>query len=153
MKPWYRRWPRAGYQYPRYKTVINLAPADLRKEGPAFDLPVCLGILLANGDVVSDIVQHYLVAGELSLDGRVRPIHGALSAAMLARRNGLRGVLVPKENAREAAVVEGLEVIPVSTLTDAIGFLTEQLPLEPAATERDFVLYGNAQYSDHRHCS
>ena len=136
----------SGYQYPRYKTVINLAPADLRKEGPAFDLPVCLGILLAGGDVVSDITEQYLVTGELSLDGRIRPIRGVLSTAMLAKTNGLRGVIVPKENAPEAAVVEGVEVIPVSTLTEAVGFLTEQLPLEPATTDLDRVFAEAAVY-------
>ena len=135
-----------GYQYPRYKTVISLAPADLRKEGPAFDLPVCLGILLAHGDIVSDDAANYLVAGELALDGRVRPVRGILSAAMLARRNGCRGVLVPAENAREAAVVEGIDVIPITSLADAAGFLTGQLPLEPVVVDLDAIFADAGTY-------
>src|SRR3990172_1545542 len=91
-----------GYHFPRYKTVINLAPADLRKEGPAFDLPIALGVLLANGDVLSDCTDQYLVVGELALDGRVRPSRGVLSVAIMAKELGLRGVVVPRENAAEA---------------------------------------------------
>ena len=95
----------SGYEFPRYKTVVNLAPADLRKEGPAFDLPIALGILFANGDIVRELDDVYLVAGELALDGRVRPVKGALSASMLAKQRGFRGIIVPEENAPEAAVV------------------------------------------------
>ncbi len=127
----------SGYQYPRYKTVVNLAPADLRKEGPAFDLPVGLGILLANGDIVSDSTDGYLVAGELALDGRVRSVKGILSATLLAKKKGFRGVIVPQENAREAAVVDGIDVIAVTCLTDATGFITGQLPLEPVVLDLD----------------
>ncbi len=127
----------SGYQFPRHKTVINLAPADLRKEGPAFDLPIALGILFANGDVVAESVDGYLVTGELALDGRVRRVNGALSAAMLARERGLRGIIVPAANAAEAAVVEGIDVIPVTCLTEATGFLSGQLPLEPVVVDVD----------------
>jgi len=129
----------SGYQFPRYKTVINLAPADVRKEGPAFDLPIALGILFANGDVVADKDDRYLATGELALDGRVRPVKGVLSATMLAKRQGLTGMLVPIENAREAAVVEGMEVIPITSLTQAVGFLSGQLPLEPVSVDLDEV--------------
>jgi len=138
----------SGYQFPRYKTVINLAPADLRKEGPAFDLPIALGVLFANGDVVEDRAKHYLVAGELALDGRVRPVKGMLSAAMLARGRGLRGIIVPAENAPEAAVVDDLEVIPVTCLTEATGFLSGQLPLEPVSVDLANV-FGHAAQYDH----
>ena len=136
----------SGYEFPRYKTVINLAPADLRKEGPIFDLPIALGISLANGNIVSDQTGGYLVAGELALDGRVRPIRGALSAAILAKERAMRGIIIPVENAAEAAVVEGLDVIPVGSLTEATGFITEQLPLEPATVDLAAVFAASSMY-------
>ena len=136
----------SGYQFPRYKTVINLAPADLRKEGPAFDLPIALGILFANGDVVEEHAKHYLVTGELALDGRVRHVKGALSAAMLAKERGFRGILVPAQNASEAAVVDGLDVIPVTCVTEATGFLSGQLPLEPVVIDLDKVFAEASSY-------
>ena len=136
----------SGYEFPRYKTVINLAPADLRKEGPAFDLPIALGILFANGDVVAEYADEYLVTGELALDGRVRPVKGVLSAAMLANECRLRGIIVPAENATEAAVVDGLNVIPVSCLTEATGFLSGQLPLEGVAIDLDQVFANASAY-------
>ncbi len=136
----------SGYQFPRYKTVINLAPADLRKEGPAFDLPIAMGILFANGDVVDEHSKHYLATGELALDGRVRPVKGVLSAAMLARQREFRGIIVPAENAREAAVVDGLDVIGVTCLTEAAGFLSGQLPLEPVVIDLDKLFAEAARY-------
>ena len=125
----------SGYQFPRFKTVVNLAPADVRKAGPLFDLPIALGILFASGEVVAEQTEQYLVIGELALDGRARPVPGTLSAAMLARERGFRGIIVPAANACEAAVVEGLDVIPVTCLTEAIGFLSGQLPLEPVVVD------------------
>lgn len=136
----------SGYEFPRYKTVINLAPADLRKEGPIFDLPIALGISFANGNVVGEHTDGYLVAGELALDGRVRPIRGALSAAILAKDRTMQGIILPVENAPEAAVVEGLDVIPVSCLTEAIGFLSGQLPLEPATVDLEAVFAASSVY-------
>lgn len=129
----------SGYSFPRYKTVINLAPADVRKEGPSFDLPIAVGILLASGDIVADRSSEYLITGELALDGRVRPSRGVLSAALLARDAGFKGIIVPSENGQEAAVVQDLEVIPVSSLTQTVGFLTGHLPLEPARVDLDSV--------------
>jgi len=138
----------SGYQFPRYKTVINLAPADLRKEGPLFDLPTAVGIIIAGGEVVAEPSQteRYLVAGELALDGRVRPIKGALSAALLARERGFAGIMLPADNAREAAVVDGLEVIPVSLLTEAIGFLSGQLAIDPVTVDLDAVFADASRY-------
>jgi magnesium chelatase family protein len=136
----------SGYRFPRYKTVVNLAPADLRKEGPIFDLPIALGILVANGEVATEQTDNYLVAGELALDGRVRPIKGALSAALLAKEHGFRGIVVPSENGPEAAVVDGLDVIPVTCLTEAIGFLTDQLPLDPVVIDLDSVFAASSLY-------
>ena len=118
----------SGYSLPKTRTTINLAPADVRKEGPAFDLPIALGLLLADDQLRSDTIGDYLVAGELALDGRVRPIRGALSMALLAREHNFRGVIVPRENAGEAAVVNDVEVYGVTALSEAIGLLAGLLP-------------------------
>lgn len=136
----------SGYEFPRYKVVINLAPADLRKEGPAFDLPIALGVLFASGDVIADDPQQYLVTGELALDGRVRSVRGVLSAAMLATEHGCRGIIAPADNAQEAAVVNGIDVIPVTCLTEAVGFLSGQLPLEPVVINLDDVFAASSKY-------
>src|SRR5512134_71030 len=114
----------SGYEWPRHKTVVNLAPADTKKEGPAFDLPIALGMIFAGGEGTPERVSEYLIAGELALDGRIRPIKGALSMALLARQRGARGVIVPRENAPEAAVVTEVDVIGIETLAEAVGFLT-----------------------------
>ncbi len=136
----------SGYGFPRYKTVINLAPADIRKEGPIFDLPIALGIVFANGEVISDQLGRYLVIGELALDGRIRLVKGVLSAALLAKEEGFKGIIVPEENAPEAGVVDGLEVIPVSSLTQALGFLAGQLPIEPVEIALDEVFATASAY-------
>ncbi|RJP42445.1 MAG: ATP-binding protein [Phycisphaerales bacterium] len=125
----------SGFEFPRNKAVINLAPADVRKEGPAFDLPIAIAVLMANGDVASDRTSSVLIAGELALDGRVRPIKGTLSAAMLAKESGLTKLIVPELNAREAAVVDGVDVLPVSSLTQAIGYLSGSLELDPVSVD------------------
>jgi magnesium chelatase family protein len=127
-----------GYGFPEGRLTINLAPADLRKEGNALELPVALGILAVNrvfktekGGGGGAKVDHkkYLVAGELALDGRVRPIKGALSMAMLAREQKKTGVILPADNAAEAAVVPGIDVIPVGTLSEVVGFINGELNL------------------------
>jgi len=125
----------SGYRWPGPKVTINLAPADLRKESASFDLPIALAVSMAGGLFTSDKTGEYLIVGELALDGRVRAVKGALATAMLAARQGRRGVIVPADNAAEAAVVEGLDVIAVRFLTEAIGFLTDQLPIEPTAVD------------------
>ena len=135
-----------GYEFPRRKTVINLAPADIRKEGPIFDLPTALGIVFASDSASADRVNEYLVAGELALDGRVRPVKGAMSAALLARKRELRGIILPTDNAAEAAVVTGIDVIGVSSLTQAVGFLSGELPLEPTAIDIDAMFTDKSRY-------
>jgi len=110
----------SGYFFPFHKTTINLAPADVRKEGASFDLPIALGILGANGDLGNfDNAGSTLCIGELSLDGRVRAVRGALSIALRARENGIRNLLLPEENATEAAVVHDINVFPVNDLRHA----------------------------------
>lgn len=136
----------SGYQPPSHRTVINLAPADIRKEGPALDLPIALGLLFAADGAMPEAAARYMIAGELALDGRVRPVKGGLSMAMLAQREGFHGVLVPRENANEAAVVDGIEVVAIGSLTEAVGYLTEQLPLEPTTIDLQVVFEQAAKY-------
>lgn len=136
----------SGYAPPRTRTTINLAPADVRKEGPAFDLPIALGMLIADDQLRSDEVEHFLMAGELALDGRVRPIKGALSMALHAKETGFTGVIVPAENAEEAAVVEGVEVFGVQSLAQAVAFLTGDLPLDATEVDREALFARAATY-------
>ena len=111
----------SSFFFPFHKTTINLAPADVRKEGASFDLPIALGILGANGDLGNaESLDNTLSIGELSLDGRVRPVRGALSIALRARENGIKNLLLPEENAPEAAVVSGVDVYPVKDLREAV---------------------------------
>lgn len=121
----------AGYRFPLGRTTINLAPADVRKEGPSFDLPIALGMLAANDRMDPARLEGWLGVGELALDGAVRPVKGVLAIALCARAQGCRGILVPAENAAEAAVVEGLEVYPVRNLREAAGLIEGELPLTP----------------------
>ncbi len=120
-----------GFAFPLHSVLINLAPADVKKDGPSLDLPIAVGLLRATNAIQNDRHREFLIAGELALDGRLRRIKGALSLALLARHLGLRGVILPEENRREAAVVEGVEVYPVATLGQAAAFLNGLLPLEP----------------------
>ena len=116
----------SGYFFPVQTITVNLAPADLKKEGASFDLPIALGILGANGDLTNgQSLEGVMSVGELSLDGRVRAIRGALSIALAARENGVRTLLVPEENAREAAVVQGINVYPVNDLRQAAGVVID----------------------------
>lgn len=111
----------SSFFFPFHKTTINLAPADVRKEGASFDLPIALGILGANGDLGNvESLENTLSIGELSLDGRVRPVRGALSIALRARENSIKNLLLPEENATEAAVVSGVNVYPVKDLREAV---------------------------------
>lgn len=113
----------AGYAFPMRKIVINLTPADLRKEGPSFDLPISIGILAASEQVSPERVGDYLFLGELSLDGALRPVAGVLAIAATAKQMGMKGIVVPVDNAPEAAVVAGLEVYGLGTLTEVADFL------------------------------
>src|SRR5438874_8440322 len=114
----------SAFFFPFHKTTINLAPADVRKEGASFDLPIALGILGANGDLGNaEHLTDILAVGELSLDGRVRPIRGALPIALRARQSQTRHLLLPDENAKEAAVVSGINVYPVSDLRNAFDLI------------------------------
>lgn len=117
-----------GYSMPGTRVLVNLAPADTRKEGPAFDLPIALGILAAAGQIEAPALAEFLVAGELSLEGTLRPVAGALPLALAARQQGRRGIVLPAENAAEAAVVRGLAVYPARTVREAVAALQGLLP-------------------------
>jgi magnesium chelatase family protein len=122
----------SGFIRPNSRVVINLAPADLPKQAASFDLPITLGILAGSGQLASERFQQYAVVGELALDGTTRPTKGALSMAIsAAKQEGLRGIVVPEASAGEAAVVEGLGVIAVSSLAQAVGFFTDAIEIEP----------------------
>lgn len=136
----------SGYQRPIDRIVINLSPADLPKEAASFDLPIAIGLLTASNQLHSERFADYAAVGELALDGTLRPIKGALSMALAAHEQGLRGLLVPVENGREAAVVEGLEIIPVGTLAEAVGFYSDQLPIEPLEFRWDDAVAEFGQY-------
>jgi magnesium chelatase family protein len=128
----------SGFQRPQSRVVINLAPADLPKEAASFDLPIALGILCGSGQIASELLGQYAVVGELALDGTTRPTKGALSMAMTAAGEaGMRGMLVPSPSAAEAAVVEGIEVIPVASLSQAVGFLAGEIQIEPTPSRLD----------------
>jgi magnesium chelatase family protein len=116
---------------PRLKIVVNLAPADIRKEGSAFDLPIALGVLAATYQMPPDDLDKYIIVGELSLDGSVRPIKGALPMAVQARKEKYKGIILPKQNAREAAIVDNLEVYGIEHLREAFEFFNGTRVLEP----------------------
>ena len=125
----------SGYTYTFGRTTINLAPADVKKEGPSFDLPIAVGMLAAGEQMQSDILDQYLIVGELALDGGVRPVKGVLPIALRARADGKKGVLVPVDNASEAAVVADLDVIPVRNLREAAAFLEGEIDITPTRVD------------------
>ena len=121
----------SGFAPPMGRTTVNLAPADMRKEGPSFDLPIAIGMIAAQGDIEKEALEELCVVGELALSGEVRRVRGVLPIAMRAKAEGCRGILVPAGNAEEAAVVEGLQVYPVQTLRQAADFLAGKATLSP----------------------
>lgn len=124
-----------GYTFPRERITVNLAPADVKKTGAGFDLPMAVGLLAAQGLLEPDRLPRYLLAGELSLDGRLRPVRGALSLAMAAQQAGLTGIILPEENAPEAAVVQEIEVLPAAHLPAIIEFLNGDGELSPMSVD------------------
>lgn len=120
-----------GFDFPLKQVVVNLAPADIKKEGSAYDLPIAIGMLIAEGILTQEQVSGYLIMGELALDGRVKSVRGALSMAVLAKKKGYRGMLIPADNAQEAAVVESVKIFGMQTLPQVVEFLTGNAPQEP----------------------
>ena len=136
----------SGYHYRVFRLTINLAPADLRKEGPSFDLPIAVGILLASDQIVSKKLDRYAITGELALDGRLRPVKGCLSMALRCREAKLDGIIIPEENAEETGVVEGIEVIPLKSLDQVVGFLTDEVVMESYRVDIEEALQRNSRY-------
>src|SRR5262249_29584789 len=129
----------SGYRRPIDRVVINLAPADLKKDAGGFDLPIALGLLLGSGQVAFDRPGSFAIVGELALTGETRPIKGVLAMALQAAEEKREGLLVPAANPPQAAVVEGLNVYPIASLAEAVGFLSGQLDIEPQTVDLDEV--------------
>ena len=119
------------YKFPRQQVIINMAPADIKKEGSAYDLPLAMGMLAGNGQIESNKLHDYIIMGELSLDGNILPIKGALPIAIIAKKEGYKGFILPLANAKEAAVVDGLDIFGVSKISEVVDFLEEKLELTP----------------------
>ncbi len=112
----------SGYSFPAEKITVNLAPANIKKEGTGFDLPIALGILSATRLISQEIISRYLILGELSLDGRIKPVYGSLPMALAAKDAGYAGIIVPFDNRKEAAVVKDISVLPVKTLSQFVDY-------------------------------
>ncbi len=136
-----------GYVFPARKITINMAPADMKKEGSAYDLPIALGLLIASGQINVKDTSKYGIVGELSLDGTVKKVKGMLSMALRARECGLKGIIVPQECAQEASVAEGLNIYSVNNLTDAISFLNDPSLLNPFKSNISSLFNTAKQYS------
>ncbi len=137
-----------GFVFPLKQITVNLAPADLKKEGASFDLPIALGVLASEGVFAAESLQGYMVTGELSLDGRLKPVRGALSMAMKSRDMGLKGIILPQENAPEAAVVKGFPVYGMDNVTEVIEFLKGDATVEPCSTDLEAVLDRVSRYEE-----
>lgn len=137
-----------GFRMPGYKVVINMAPADIRKEGSSYDLPLAIGILCASEQIVANDLDKYIIMGELSLDGGMQPIKGVLPIAIQAREEGFKGLILPKQNAREAAIVNNLEVYGVQNIKEVTDFLTGTKPLEPTVVNTRDEFYSNVNNYD-----
>ena len=136
-----------GFFFPIHRVIVNLAPADVKKEGSSFDLPIAVGILGANGELRREELNDTLIVGELSLDGRVRPVKGALPIAVAARARGATRLLIPAENAEEAAVVKGLEVYPVETLRGVVELINSEAMPEPLRIDTASLLENLSHYA------
>lgn len=120
-----------GYKFPRKQIIINMSPADIKKEGSAYDLPLAIGVMAASEAIKTDKLNDYIIMGELSLDGSILPVKGVLPIAILAKESGFKGFILPQENAKEAAVVEGLEVLGVNNIKQVVQFFNNELEILP----------------------
>ncbi|KRT65357.1 MAG: Mg chelatase-related chaperone ATPase, magnesium chelatase family protein [Candidatus Dadabacteria bacterium CSP1-2] len=135
-----------GYDFPQKRITVNLAPADIKKEGSAFDLPIAIGILAATGVADTEKLGNYIILGELSLDGRVKAVRGVLPIAICARDSGLKGMIIPKENAEEAAVVNGVEVLAIESLPEVVEFLSGIREINPTSIDVNQVFNQSREY-------
>ncbi len=120
-----------GFKFPGKEVTVNMAPADIRKEGSTFDLPIAIGVMAVSEQLMADRLNQYIILGELSLDGALKPMKGILPIALQAKKEGFKGIILPKENAMEAAIVEGLDIYGMSTLKEVVDFLNYNIDMEP----------------------
>jgi magnesium chelatase family protein len=137
----------SGFTFPLRRITVNLAPADIKKEGPAFDLPIAVGILAAAGDIKTTSLAKFLILGELSLDGTLRPVKGVISMALSCRDKDFQGMIVPQANAKEAAIVDSVPVIAVNNLVEVVQFLNNQKTIEPATADLEAIFKDVSEYS------
>lgn len=137
-----------GYNKPRHTLTINMAPADIKKEGAAYDLPLAIGMLAAEEEVKTALLGQYLIMGELSLDGTLQPIQGVLPMALAARRAGFKGIIIPEANAREAAVVQELDVYGLKNILEVVRFLNDAITIEPTRVDTAAEFAAHAFISD-----
>jgi len=133
----------SGYTFPMERIVVNLAPADVKKEGTGFDLPVAIGILVASEVIPSEKINAYLISGELSLDGKIKPVKAALPYALTAKEKGKKGIIIPAENAAEAAMVDGIDVLPVKNLSQIVDFFSGFVEIEKHRMDSTWLTHGN----------
>ncbi len=136
----------SAYTYPNKRVTINLAPADVKKEGSSYDLPIAIGMLASSGQVSEERLKDFIILGELSLEGTLRPIHGALPITVELKKKGIHGIILPKQNANEAAMVEGIDVYGVETLSDAVDLLEGTSSLQPLRLNRKEVFAVEQKY-------
>ena len=137
----------SGFTFPLHRITVNLAPADLRKEGPAYDLPIAVGVLAATSQIWHNLLDGSLFFGELSLDGATRHTKGVLPLAAMARERGIKRLFVPADDAAEAALMPDLEVFPVRTLAELVGHLTGMEPLEPLRVDLEAAFDHEVEYA------
>ena len=130
-----------GYKFPKKRITINMAPADIRKEGSAYDLPLAIGIMAVSNQIDVRLLDQYVIMGELSLDGNLNPIRGVLPMAIQGKKEGFKGIIVPKENAQEAAVVEGMDVIGAENLSQVVDFLNGRENIEPEKVDLESLIH------------
>ncbi|MBR4147794.1 MAG: YifB family Mg chelatase-like AAA ATPase [Bacteroidales bacterium] len=137
-----------GYKFPKKRITINMAPADIRKEGSAYDLALAIGIMAVSDQVDASLLDQYVIMGELSLDGTVNPIKGVLPMAIKAKADGFKGIVIPKENAKEAAIVDGIDVIGVEDLSEVVDFLNGEKQIEPERIDMDLLVHDDVYAFD-----
>ena len=138
-----------GYRFPRYRIVINMAPADIRKEGSAYDLPLAIGIMAAAEEIDSSRLDSFMIMGELSLDGSLLPIKGALPITLKAHEKGFKGIILPKQNVKEAAVVSGIDVYGMENIKEVIEFMDGKRHVEPTVIDTNAEFYALQETFDH----
>ncbi|MGB7786678.1 MAG: magnesium chelatase domain-containing protein, partial [Salinimicrobium sp.] len=138
-----------GRKFPGKKITVNMAPADLRKEGSAYDLTFAMGILIASGQIEAEDIKDYIIMGELSLDGSLQPIKGALPIAIKAKQEGFKGFFLPKQNVKEAAVVSGLDVYGIESIEEIISFFDEGAELEKTIIDTRHEFYQELEHPEH----